>query len=216
MLLIMALSFFLPAGAIVPVHAVIQLASNSSRVVLDWRAAHMAFIRQHLVGSIVGIVLAFLLFQRLNLNWLPLLIALYILLHVWVKPFSEFLARFESLYVLGALQTGISLFAGAPGPIPMPYLIKHLPDRHQVVITLAVFMTVGHLLKLLIFLASGFDFLAYWREIIAMVSTAILGSYIGTKLRYRLAAERFLWIAKGLLTLLAIAAIFRVLTVQLS
>ena len=72
-------------------------------------------------------------------------------------------------------------------------------------------MTVGHVLKLLIFVASGFNFLGYWKEILVMCFAAVIGSFLGTKLRYRLAADRFTWIAKGLLTLLSIAAIARVL-----
>ena len=147
MLLIMGLSFFVPPQALIPLHSTVQLSSNSSRAIMDWRAVHLPFIREHFIGSVVGVVLAFWLFQQLNLSWLPLIIACYILLHTWSKHFSALLARFESLYILGALQTGIALIAGAPGPIPLPYLMKKLSDHHQIVVTMAVFMTVGHVLK---------------------------------------------------------------------
>ncbi len=216
MLLVVALSFILPPATIIPIHATVQLASNSSRVVLDWRSAYLPFVRKHFVGSVIGVAAAFTLFRQLDLSWLPLIIATYILLHVWWKPFSDWLARFESLYVLGGVQSGIALLTGAPGPIPLPFLLKNLPDRHQVVITLAVFMTVGHLLKLAVFIPAGFNFAAFWREILCMCLAAVGGSVIGTHLRYKLEADRFVWIARWLLTLLAAAAILKVVIAQLS
>lgn len=214
MILVVALSFILPPAVIIPIHAAVQLASNSSRVVLDWRSAYMPFIGQHFAGSVIGVAAAFALFRQINLSWLPLIISAYILLHVWWKPFREWLSRFESLYLLGGLQSGIAVLTGAPGPIPLPFLLKNLPNRHQVVVTLAVFMTVGHLLKLAVFIPAGFNFAAFWQEIVCMCLAAIGGSIIGTKLRYRLEADKFTWVAKALLTLLATAAILRVLIMQ--
>ena len=209
MMFIAALPNFLPAAAIIPVHAAVQLFSNSSRAVFGWRSIHWKFVRQHWLGSLIGIALAFGIFSQLNLEYLPLIIGVYILLHTWSKPFARAISRFESFYLLGAIQTGVSLLIGAPGPIPLPLLMEKLKDQHQVVCTLAMFVVVGHLLKLGLFLIAGFNFFEYWLEIACMIVSVIVGSYVGTRLRHQFEMQQYLWIAKTLLSVLALLAIVR-------
>ncbi len=215
MMFIAVLPNFLPASAIIPIHAAVQLFSNSSRAVFGWRSINWQFVKQHWIGSVFGIALAFTIFSQLNLEYLPLIIGIYILLHTWSKPFAQAISRFESFYLLGAIQTGVSLLIGAPGPIPLPLLLKKLKDQHQVVCTMAMFVVVGHLLKLGLFAAAGFEFAQYWREILAMIVAVILGSYVGTHFRHRIATTQYLWVAKALLTILALLAIIKVLTNQI-
>lgn len=209
MMFIATLPNFLPAAAIIPVHAAVQLFSNSSRAVFGWRSIHWGFVRQHWLGSLIGIALAFGIFSQLNLEYLPLIIGIYILLHTWSEPFAKAISRFESFYLLGAVQTGVSLLIGAPGPIPLPLLIAKLKDQHQIVCTLAMFIVAGHLLKLVVFAAAGFDFLAYRPEIVCMIISVIAGSYVGTRLRHRFHVAQYLWVAKLLLSGLAVLAIIR-------
>lgn len=209
MMLVAALPHFLPAAAIIPVHTAVQVFSNSSRAVFGWQSIHWGFVREHLLGSLIGIALAYTLFANLNLSYLPAIIGIYILLHTWSQTISKLLSRFESFYILGGLQTGVALLVGAPGPIPLPLLIKKLADHHKVVCTMAMFMTSGHLLKMGVFVWADFNFLEYWVEILIMIITAVLGSYIGTRLRHRFSSEQYLWVAKLLLTILAVAAILK-------
>lgn len=213
MLFIAALPQFLPASAIIPVHSAVQWVSNISRAGLGWHSIHWQFVKQHFVGSLVGIGLAFAVFTHLNLTYIPLLIGLYILFNTWSKTFSRLLGSFDSFYILGAIQTGLSLLVGAPGPIPLPLLLKKLQDHHQIVCTKAIFMTTGHTLKLAIFIGTGFRFIDFWKEILVMAATAALGSLLGTRLRGRLNTSDYVWIVKLLLTLLATLAIYRSLVV---
>jgi uncharacterized membrane protein YfcA len=101
---------------------------------------------------------------------------------------------------------------GAPGPLPLPLLLRRLNDQHQIVCTMAIFMTTGHILKLIIFVAAGFAFSDYWLEILMMGAAAIGGSFLGTHWRQKINATQFEWVIKLLLTVLALLAIFRALS----
>lgn len=211
MLLIAALPNFLPANALIPVHSAVQLLSNTSRAALSWKDIHWGYVSQHFLGSLVGISIAYLALRNLSLTLIPLFIGFYILLNVWSPFFQALVGRIESFYLIGAIQTGISLLVGAPGPLPMPLLLRRLDTHHQMVCTLAMFMTFGHILKIIIFIFMGFAFKDYLLPATIMGIAAIVGSYIGTLLRKKIDLKRFTWIVKILLTMLALLAIIKVL-----
>jgi len=214
MIFIAALAHFLPPTAIIPIHCAVQLCSNSSRALLGWHHINWTYVRQHWLGSLLGITVGFLIFSNINLYYLPLLIATYILLHTWSSTFSALISRIESLYTLGAIQTGVSLLVGAPGPLPLPLLLKRIANHHQIVCTMAMFILLGHLLKLFIFIGMGFPFTDYLHEIIAMSCAAVVGSVTGTQLRQKVNVEQYKSVTKWLLTIVAITAITRSLAIQ--
>ena len=164
---------------------------------------------QHAIGSTVGIGLATVLVFNISLTYIPIIIGVYILLNTWSNHFQRLVGRIESFYLIGAVQTGLGLMVGAPGPLPMPLLLRRLDNHHQIVCTMAIFMTTGHILKLGVFIAAGFAFATYWLEILLMGGAAIAGSYLGTHWRRKIDAKKFVWIVKLLLTLLASLAIYR-------
>ena len=68
-------------------------------------------------------------------------------------------------------------------------------------------MTATHLCKIVVFGFVGFAFAPYLYLIAAMIVSATLGSWAGTKLRGRLPEELFKKIFKALITLLSIRMI---------
>ncbi len=207
MLLIAIMPMFLPATAIIPVHGITQLASNSSRVVFSLNDVQWSLMPPFLVGSLLGIFVFGFLLYSLPTNYIPIAIGSYILLSLWSDPFNRFIKRYESFYAVGAVQTGLSLIVGATGPLSTSILTRYLADKNKIIATGAVFMTISHLSKILIFGLIGFDFFAYSTLIIAMSVGAIVGSYIGTRFRQRLDNQRYLTIVKILLTILALQMI---------
>jgi uncharacterized membrane protein YfcA len=187
--------------------------SNTSRAALAWRDIQWQFVLQHLLGSIIGVALATLLVFNVSLTLIPLMIGTYILLTTWSDRFQKLVGRFESFFLVGAVQSGLGLMVGAPGPLPMPLLLRRLNDHHQIVTTMAIFMTTGHILKLAVFITAGFAFGSYATEIILMGAAAIAGSFVGTRMRHKLNAKRFVWVVKVLLTILALLAIWRALEI---
>ena len=211
LLLIALMPGLLPAAAIIPIHAATQLTSNASRALFAWREIRWDYTLSFIIGSVIGGGLASSVAHWLNLDYLPLFIAAFILFNVWgggLKIAGGYPGEFG---IIGFLQTGLGMLVGATGPLGQSALLKHGLHKDALVATTAVFMTITHLIKLALFGLLGFSFADYWPLMLAMMGAVTLGSWFGTKLRRRVPSGPFQLILKWLLTLLAIRMILLVL-----
>ena len=146
----------------------------------------------------------------ISLEYVPLFIGIYILLSLWSEKFNEKIKRYESYFLAGFFQTGLSMVVGATGPLTMTLLFKDYEDKNKVVATGAALMSITHILKVFVFMYFGFVFFDYIGVIIAMIIGAVSGSWVATKLRDEIDGKRFTIILKVLLSALAIQVIVKV------
>lgn len=199
MLLIAILPLFLPAAAIVPIHGLAQLASNSSRVLFSLQDVLWPLIPGFLCGSLLGVGLFGWLWTQLPVQHLPVFIGLYILLNLWHPGFKGLMSKYESAIWIGFLQSGLSLFVGATGPLSTGLLLKQSADQNKVIVTAALMMSISHLLKVLVFGFIGFAYLDYLWPLAALIAGAVAGSYLGAKIRQPEPNSRYIhWIKLGL------------------
>jgi uncharacterized membrane protein YfcA len=210
MMLIAILPSFLPLNALIPVHGLTQMSSNLSRAVFGYKYVKLETIPKFLLGSICGIALFASILYFISLEFVPLFIGIYILLSLWSKKFNEKIKRYESYFLAGFFQTGLSIVVGATGPLTMTLLLKDYEDKHIVVATGAALMSITHTLKVFVFMFFGFVFFDYLGVLLAMIIGAVLGSYTGTKLRDKINGRKFLTFLKIFLSILAIKAIVSV------
>jgi len=207
-ILVLLLPFYLPAQAVIPIHGVAQLASNGSRLLFSLKHVVWRYVVQFIIGAIFGTITVSWLIIKLNLieqnyQYIPLIIASYLLLSLWVKPLKLLLNRIENFYLIGALQTGLGLLVGAPGPITVTLLYKKLSEKEQVIATASLLMGLTNANKIFIYALIGFHYFDYLSVMVATILGAILGSFIGTKLRYKIPKNHFMSIIKVLITLMA-------------
>jgi len=207
MILIAILPSFLPVNAIVPVHGLTQMASNLSRAVFGWNDVKVEVIPKFLIGSLLGVSFFATILYFISLTYVPLFIGLYILLSLWSDKFNKKIERFESYYLIGFVQSGLSLIVGATGPIATTLLVKDYNDKHVVVSTAAALKSITHTLKVITFIFFGFVFFDYLGILVAMIIGAVIGSWTGTKLRDKIDGKKFILFLKVLLSLMAIKLI---------
>lgn len=206
-LLISLMAGVLPAAAIVPVHGAVQLASNASRVLLgrshiEWRIA-LPFV----AGAVVGAVAGSRIVVRLSFEALPLYLGVFVLAVTWI-PMPTRVHQFRGQYaVLGAVQTFLSLFVGATGPMTTPFLLHAGLPRDRLVVTLGLAMTAIHVLKLTVFALAGFAFAPYAVLIGGMVGAVVLGSWVGTGLRGHVPERALRKVITALISALAVRMI---------
>jgi len=208
MLLIAILPLFLPLNAIIPVHGVTQMSSNISRAFFGIKDVQFKVVPKFIFGSILGVSLFAFLLSYVSLEYVPLFIGAYILLNLWSKSFGQYIKKYESYFMAGFFQTGLSVIVGATGPLTMTLLLKDFDDKDKVVATGAMLMSITHTAKLFVFAIFGFMFFEYIYMMMFMVAGAVAGSYFGTKIRHMIDGKKFINILKLLLTLLAIRAIY--------
>jgi uncharacterized protein len=210
MMLIVILPSFLPLNALIPVHGLTQISSNISRAIFGYKDVQLEVIPKFLLGSAIGIGMFAAVLSLISLEYVPLFIGVYILLSLWSEKFNEKVKRYESYFLAGFFQTGLSMVVGATGPLTMTLLLKDYKDKDKVVATGAALMSITHILKVFVFMYFGFVFFDYIGVITTMIIGAVAGSWAGTKLRDKIDGKKFTIILKVLLTALAIQVIVKV------
>jgi len=208
MMLIAIMPGFLPPAAIVPVHAAVQLFSNSSRAFFGWQYLRWEFVLTFITGAIIGGVIAAGITREINLEYSPLFIAAYILYTIWGPKLKIGIPSRIEFIVIGAVQTGLSMIVGATGPMSQAALVRRQLRRDALVVTAALMTTFTHLFKIILFFLLGFSFVSYWEIILGMSAGVIAGAWLGTHIRYRIAEALFKKILRWLLTLLALRMIY--------
>lgn len=206
-LLISVMPGLIPAAAIVPVHGAVQLASNSSRVLMGVRHIDWRVVWPFVGGSILGAAAGVGMVARFSFEQLPLYLGLFVLVVTWIPIPSRVMAFRGQFAILGAIQTYVSLFMGATGPLASPFLLRRGLSKDQLVVTLGTVMMVIHVLKLLVFAVAGFVFAPYLSLVAGMVTAVVLGSWVGTRLRGHLPERALRRTLKGLITVLAVRMI---------
>jgi uncharacterized membrane protein YfcA len=136
----------------------------------------------------------------------------YILLSLWSQAFNEAIMKYESYYVIGFFQTGLSVIVGTTGQLTVTKLLKEFQDKNKVVATSAILMCITHILKIIVFIYFGFVFRDYLDVVLSMAIGSILGSYIGTHVRDKIDGKKLIFILKIFLSLLAAKSILSVIT----
>lgn len=207
-LLITLMPGLVPVGAIIPLHAATQLASNGSRAAFGWRDIDVSLIFPFVAGGALGALAGALVFSRLDLAWLPALMGAVILVITWVPLTLVRGSGRLPLVLLGFYQTGLGMLIGASGPLGAAVLANRSSRRDWLVVNTAVYMSANHLLRVLAFAAMGFAFAAYGLLLAGMIAGVILGSWLGTWLRRFVPEANFLVWFKLLVSVLALRMIF--------
>ena len=211
MLLISVMSVFLPPAAIVPVHGVVQFASNASRGAFAARDIRRDILWPFLAGCLIGALAGSRIVLTVPTELLPLPPGPLSLTMTWLPQLRNNLWLPGRFLGLGFVQAFLTLFVGATGPLNIPFLVRAGLSRDQLVVTAAAFMTIVHLIKIVTFGLLGFAFGPYLPLMALMTLAVISGSYAGTRLRHRVPEQLFLKAFKLLITLLAMRMIIRAL-----
>jgi uncharacterized membrane protein YfcA len=206
-LLITVMPGLVPAAAILPLHAATQLASNVSRAAFGWRDIDPGIIPAFVIGAAAGAWLGSGVYQSLDMQWLPAVIGLLILVFTWL-PLPRVPGGGQlSLALLGFYQTGLGMLAGATGPVGAAVLLRRNTGRDWLVVNTAVYMSLNHAMRLAAFLALGFSFAPWWQLAGAMIVAGIFGSWVGTRLRGLVPQLDFQRWFRWMVTLLALRMI---------
>jgi len=211
--LLSVMLLYLPPLVAIPVHGVVQLASNGSRAWVQ---------RRHVEGGLAlryGILLLPMGFAGLGLaRSLPpdvtrLAIGVFVLLATWAPGWlllgthPEAVDRDRRFLLLGGVVGFLNVTLGATGPLIAPFFLNLGLDRRGLVGTKAACQTLGHLSKLVIFGVAGFVYAA-WLPVLALLCAAVVaGTWVGSRVLDRVAERTFVRLYRGVLTLIALRLI---------
>ena len=177
LLMLALMTYLIPISALIPVHGLVQLGSNTGRsyvqrVNIEWR-----IVRLFLFGSLFGALAGAMLVTQLPTNLLKGILGLFIITIVWAK-LPKLHNPGSTLISLGGLVTTfITMFVGATGPLVAVFMSKLFNEHRTMVATHGATMTVQHSLKVFAFGFAGF---AFWQWL-PLVGLIVISGFIGTK-----------------------------------
>ncbi|MEM6832910.1 MAG: TSUP family transporter [Sphingomonadales bacterium] len=198
----------MPAAAIIPVHGLVQLASNFGRAGLLLKAVDWHRLWPFFSGAVIGAPLGGLSSISLSTAVLQGLLGGFILLMTWAPTLPSWTSGRFAMALNGAGSTVLTMFVGATGPF-IAAALKPLalpPETH--VASFSAAMTCQHALKTLVFGTLGFAFGPYLGLVAAMIMTGFAGTWVGTRLLAKRDGQAFHTLLKWILTALAIRLLF--------
>ncbi|KPK17380.1 MAG: hypothetical protein AMJ62_01670 [Myxococcales bacterium SG8_38] len=196
----------LPAPIVVPIHGVVQLASNWTRTWAFRRHVRWAIFFAFMGPAIAGVAIAANIWADLELTWFRAWIGGFILVFLAWRRYKPTLRNppMWSYAALGFAAGLLGIFVGATGPFLAPFFLRDDFDNEEVIATKAVCQTWIHLLKIPAFLALQFDYAPYAPLLGALAAAVIGGTYFGKHLLSMLSKERFVFWFQLVLALLAV------------
>lgn len=196
----------LPAPVVVPLHGIVQLASNWTRTWAFRRHVRWSIFFAFMVPAVAGVALAANIWSDSKLTWFRAWIGAFILLFLVWRRYKPKLRNPPtwSYAVLGFAAGLLAIFVGATGPFLAPFFLRGDFDNEEVIATKAVCQTWLHLLKIPAFLALSFNYTPYTPVLVGLVVAVIGGTYLGKYLLSRISKERFVFWFQLVLGILAV------------
>ncbi len=204
---IMALVF--PPTVLIPVHTVVQLGAGSSRTLIMWRHVMRGILLPFLIGAVIGAVSGAQIFITLSTVALQGILGLFILVFTWLPKIARVGSERNRFAVVGFMATFLGMFVSATGTLIAPIIADSSPDRRNFVATFAAMMAIVHVCKLIAFGFLGVALAAHVPLMAAMIASATLGNWVGSKILARMPEQAFRSVFQVLMTILALRLIWR-------
>lgn len=197
--LLAILASLLPPAALIPVHGLVQLASNGGRAALMRREAARGPLLPFLGGAALGAAAGGLVAVDLPGAWVEIGVGAFV---IWAALGRAPAAVSRFAGAAGFVSTLLTMFFGATGPFVAAYVRTLELGRAAHVATQSVMMTAQHALKVVAFGLLGFAFGPWLVPVAAMAAAGFAGTLAGRRLLMRGTDARFRRILTVLLVLL--------------
>ena len=203
-ILLALMAMVMPPSVLIPVHTVVQLGVGSTRVILLRGFIMWPTMLPFFLGSLVGVAAGAPIFVSLPGAVLQAIVGFFILLIAWVPEFGRVGPQKGRFALLGAVASFLAMFVSSTGPMIAPFVASISPDRRNYAATTSALMAMSHIIKLVAFALMGFAIGAYLPLMGAMVTTAFLGNWVGSRILIQIPEKIFRIVLKTLLTGLAL------------
>jgi hypothetical protein len=193
LVLIPVVNFFLEAAAVAPVITIGMLLGNAQRALLFWQHIDWKMTRWYLPGAIAGALLGAYTFTQIQVEWVQILIGLFLLATVLSYSLNKqertFTVQTWQFLPAGFFHAFISGLVGSSGPVMNPFYLNYGLVKEQMLATKAVHVIVVHIAKLFVYAAFGVlkpEYLGYGLVIgLAAAPATWAGQYILQKMSDR-------------------------------
>ena len=209
-ILIALLLQFMPPVAAIPVHGVVQLASNVWRTWLFRRNLAWHLIWRFALLLPAGIAVGLWLFQGMSAETVQILIGCFIIVTLFSRQIGGFREKDLPLWAffpMGFVVGVLNMIVGVVAPVIGVLIIRKELSKEDYVGTLGFYGVLTNFAKLVAFILVGFSVTKYGPAILAMVPAVVAGTWAGKHLLGRISERVFMVLFKSTLTALALKLI---------
>lgn len=198
-----------------PIHAIIQLASNGSRSLVQRKHVKWSLVWRYAILLLPMGYIALQFAREIQPNHLKAAIGVFVLVATWKRTWLTFGAKPKAehanrtFFVLGAAAGALNVVVGAVGPLIAPFFLGIGLERQAIIGTKAFCQMIGHIVKIILFGAAGFLFVEYLGLYAMAIPAVFIGTWVGSKLLDKVNEKQFTVLFKTALTLIALFLIVR-------
>ncbi|MCB0379511.1 MAG: sulfite exporter TauE/SafE family protein, partial [Bdellovibrionales bacterium] len=196
---------------IVPIHGVVQLASNSTRALSLISHVEKRILIPTVITLPLGVFISTQLIKSISNREVFYFLIAALIFYVLFKPkkMPKLMIPFWAFSILGLIAGILTPIIGAIGPMLAPFFLRDDLSKEQIVATKASVQLVGHFLKIPAFLYLGFDYGQYGLLITCMVIGVIIGTQVGVKILKRINEKSFRLIFRSALLIAAVRILYK-------
>lgn len=196
-ILIPLIGFFLGSVAIPPVLTTVMLCGHPQRLWLYWKYIDWKIMGWYLPGAIIGAILGAIAYTKIQLEWLPILLAVFLiastLSYVPSKNPTKPAFKVHPWYFLpsGFVFALLSGIIGSTGPLLNPLYINYGLVKEDLIGTKSAHLLVVHLVKIITYGFLGALNPIYLGYGLLMGVAAFPGNLVGQKILTQMSEQNF-------------------------
>lgn len=195
LILIPLIGYFLGSTAVPPVLTIVMLCGHPQRLCLYWEKLNWGLMWWYLPGAIVGAIIGALVYTKTQVEWLPILLALFLITstvsygikgerpYFQVRPWYFLPSGFMFAFFSGLI--------GSTGPMLNPLYLNYGLVKEEMIATKSAHLLVVHIVKIITYACFGALNSHYLEYGLLMGIAALPGNWIGQIALKRVSEARF-------------------------
>jgi hypothetical protein len=195
LLLVPVISFFLGAEAVPPVLTIGMLLGHPQRVFLYWKDIDWLLMWWYLPGAAIGAILGAFVFTQIQLEWLPILLAVFLIISAFgnsLEPKNpSFSVRAWYFLPAGLIFAFLSGLVGSTGPLLNPLYLSYGLVKERMIATKSAHLLVVHFIKMITYAVCGAVTLNNLGFGLILGIAALPGNWLGQIVLKKLTQQQF-------------------------
>jgi uncharacterized protein len=194
-LLVPVISLLTGGKSTAPVINLGNLIGEPIRLILFWKSIHWKIVKYYLPPAIAGTVLSAWIFSNLKLEWLQIVVGIFLISSIFQYRFGKsersFKMSLKGFIPLGFIVAFFSTLIGATGPVLNPFYLNFGLEKEKMIATKTMNSFFVGLVQISSYTALGSLTENHWIHGLILGFGASVGNWIGKKFLRKLSNQAF-------------------------